>query len=116
MIMSTPVILYILECRHVQPGRIGVMEMTCMNCGEIRKVVDVHSYEWRVWCETCNYKPWCGLSQMLANHTANGHVRKHDRHKVKVLYMENPHSAKLRERLMEGALNVPTASSGNETP
>lgn len=99
--MSNPVVLYILDCRHVQPGRIGALEMECLNCNDgIHKVVDVHTYEWRVMCESCNYHPWCGLSQMLANHTCTGHVRKHSHHKAKVLYMENPYSRKIRERLL----------------
>lgn len=109
--MSTPVILYILECRHVQPGRLGVMRMGCYNCGTVKHVVDVHTFEWRVQCDNCNYHPWCGLSQMLANHTVTGHVRKHPWHKAKVLYVENPYAAKVRERLLEGSLNVPSSES-----
>lgn len=108
--MSTPVIMYILDCRHVQPGRIGVMEMQCYNCNDgVHKVVDVHTYEWRVFCETCNYRPWCGLSQILANNTVTGHVRKRAWHKAKVLYMENPYSVKIRERLLEGSFNATTS-------
>lgn len=110
--MANPVIMYILDCRHVQPGRIGVLEMECMNCndGKIHKVADVHTFEWRVWCESCNYKPWCGLSQILANQTATGHVRKRSWHKAKVLYMENPHAAKIRERLLEGTYARPSGT------
>lgn len=105
--MSTPVILYILECTHVQPGRIGVVQLHCMNCpGEpVRRVTDVHIYEWRMYCHSCNYKPWCGLSKQLANHHANGHVRKHTNHKVQVLYLINPYSKKIQERILEGGYN-----------
>lgn len=102
--MSNPKILYILDCKHVQPGRMGVLEMECLNCndGRIHRIIDVHTYEWRVWCETCNYRPWCGLSQMLANHTCTGHVRKRSWHTAKVLYLENPVAARVRERIMVG--------------
>lgn len=108
--MSTPVILYILECTHVQPGRVGVIQMECLNCpgAPVRDITDVHLYEWRMYCETCNYKPWCGLSQPLAKHHANGHVRKHPEHKVKVLYMINPFSEKIRDRIQEGLFNAST--------
>ena len=108
--MSNPVIIYILDCRHVQPGRIGVLQMECLNCNDgIHKVVDVHTFEWRVFCKSCNYRPWCGLSQMLANHTANGHVRRQSRHEAKVLYMENPYAVKIRERILEGTYVDPSS-------
>jgi len=100
--VKTPVIIYILECRHVIPGRIGVMELHCFNCqDEVKKVVDVHTFEWRVFCLSCNYKPWCGLSQMLANQNASMHSRKHSRHEVKVLYMENPIGVRVQKHILE---------------
>lgn len=101
--MSNPVILYILDCRHVQPGRIGVLEMECLNCNDsVHKIVDVHTFEWRTVCLTCNYRAWCGLSQILANQNATGHARKRSWHQLKVLYVENPYAAKIRDRIMEG--------------
>jgi hypothetical protein len=100
--VSNPVILYILDCKHVQPGKIVTREMQCFNCddGKMHKVVDVHVYEWRVVC-SCNYRPWCGLSQKLANFTCNGHLRKHQSHTAKVLYLQNPYAVKIRDRLNE---------------
>lgn len=108
--MSTPVILYILECEHIMPGRIGVIEFHCMNCAgsPVRRVTDVHTYEWRSYCYTCNYRPWAGLSKELANHHANGHARKHPGHKVKVLYMKNPMGIKVQEKIREGGYNETT--------
>jgi hypothetical protein len=110
--MSTPVILYILECEHIQPGRMGVIEFRCMNCtgSPVRKIIDVHVYEWRMYCYTCNYRPWCGLSKELGNHHANGHVRKHPGHKAKVLYMKNPQGVKIQEMIQRGGYNVSASS------
>jgi hypothetical protein len=100
--VSTPVIIYILECKHVSPGRIGVMQVRCHNCDAVKNIIDVHTFEWRVWCKQCNYKPWCGLSQILANQTASGHSRKHSLHEVKVLYMENPVAVRVQTKIKDG--------------
>lgn len=107
--MSNPVIIYILECEHVQPGRSGVIEIKCYNCDmQVRKVIDVHVYEWRVYCKTCNYRPWCGLSQMTANHHARGHTQKRPHHEAKVLYMKNPLAERVQSLIKEGRYNAPS--------
>ena len=101
--MSSPVILWILDCRHVQPGSVYLHEMQCHNCNDriMHKIVDVHTFEWRAFCKSCNYRAWCGLARNLAEYHANGHVRKHPRHDAKVLYMENPFAIRARDKITE---------------
>jgi hypothetical protein len=112
--MSTPKILYILSCRHVMPGAIGAQQLVCYNCDMPKLVVDVHTWEWRMVCSNCNYSPWCGLSQMTANHHADVHARKRQ-HKTGVRYLENPYGVKVQQRMQEGTDNAGTASSnGNK--
>jgi len=100
--MSNPVILYILECKHIIPGTIGQAYAECLNCkpNAIRKIIDVHTWEWRVVCQTCNYRVWCGLSRKLAEYHANGHVRKRTRHDAQVRYVENPYGVKMKEKML----------------
>lgn len=100
--MTSPKILYILECRHVWPGSTGIEEMECLNCNERKRIVDVHTFEWRVICLTCSYRPWCGLSRKLAEYHANGHAKKRSQHNVQVRYMENPIGLKIQKLLREG--------------
>ena len=100
--MSNPVILYILDCRHVQPGSIYLTEMQCFNCNDnkMHPIKDVHTFEWRAFCNSCKYRAWSGRSQKLAEYHANGHVRKHPGHNARVLYMENPYAVKVRDRIV----------------
>lgn len=109
--MSNPTILYILECRHVMPGKVGTIAIDCLNCDRIMKVIDVHTFEWRMHCETCHYSKWCGLVRNVAELMANSHVRRLITHKVKVLYEENPDGLKVQERIRLG--NGTITPSGN---
>ena len=109
--VSTPHIQYILECKHVMPGGVGMIEVMCFNCDAKKRVTDVHEYEWRCVCRSCNYKPWAGLSQMTARHNARGHSRKHPEHDVQVLYLPNPTAVRVKKLITEGNGNGFSSSS-----
>lgn len=102
--MSNPLILYVLECKHVMPGRVGTMAIECLNCTPniLRKIIDVHSFEWQAHCDTCHYTKWCGLSRNVAEWAANKHIRKNITHTMQVLYVENPDALKVQERIRLG--------------
>jgi hypothetical protein len=113
--MKSAQIIYILECTHVMPGPTGVSETLCFTCDEIKRITDVHVYEWHAVCVTtkCTYSRWTGLAQMLANHLANAHAKTHPIHGVKVRYEINPVSEKVRKTLMEGTNGEANSPSAN---
>lgn len=100
--MSGDKVLFVLDCEHIMlANAFGSETVRCGECGGMKKVEDVHVYEWHFKCNmrTCPVGKWCGLSRTLAIYVASQHVKRHANHNPIVEYARNPVAVRVQDRL-----------------
>jgi hypothetical protein len=90
--MSTPLVIYSLQCSHAVSGPATLVSGTlyCPWHDERSQISGVIVYEWRAKCDSCRYARWAGASKDTASIFIKGHYRRNPGHSVHPEYTINP--------------------------